>query len=773
MPSPFRILTVLVCLGAAAAADAQPAAQDAGARTAGFAVAGATPRAHARRVEVPPLLDGDVLGDPAYAAAEVATGFRQNRPDEGRRSSERTEVRIVHTDDTLYFGIVCYVRDPRTIIVADSRRDSSLDDTDSIQIILDTYLDQQNGFVFGTNPAGVEYDGQVTNEGQGSGRMGGGGGGGGGGGSQQQRGSGGGFNLNWDGAWQVRASVSEIGWTAEFAIPFRTLRYPGGERQTWGINVQRNIRHRNERAFWAPLPRQFNLNRLSLAGRLQGIEVPAQRNLKLTPYVLGEAVRSTAQRRTVGSGDVGADLKYSITPGLTLDLTYNTDFAQVEVDEEQINLDRFNLFFPEKRPFFLENAGLFSIGRPGQVELFFSRRIGISDAGEQVPIIGGARLSGKVGTDTNVGFLNMQTAAFGGEVASQNFTVARVRQDLPSRSNVGAMVVNRQATGSLAGSGDYNRTFAVDGRFGIGQSGTLSGFASETETPGSLAADTHAFGFTGEYENENTRLSLRYTEVAPDFNPEVGFYQRRGYRRMGATVFTFFRPDNFIGIHELRPHVSHHTVWNFRTGLHETQYTHMDNHWEWEGGHEAHTGINRTREGLFVPFEIFPGVVVPPGVYDHNESQLTFNTNRGAPVSASIRSTIGGFFGGERVRLIPELNVRLGETLNAQFRWDRNDIKLPGGDFITNLASLRVSYSFTTRLFLQTLVQYNDRAHLWSSNVRFGLLSDANTGLFIVYNDIQGLARLDAQFDPHLDIDEAAFGRTLTLKYSYLFDLLR
>ena len=357
----------------------------------------------------------------------------------------------------------------------------------------------------------------------------------------------------------MRARVSEVGWTAEFAIPFRTLRYPGGERQTWGINVQRNIRHRNERSFWAPLARQFNLNRLSLAGQLQGIEVPAQRNLKLTPYVLGEAVRSTARHRTVGSGDVGADLKYSITPSLTLDLTYNTDFAQVEVDEEQINLDRFNLFFPEKRPFFLENAGLFSIGRPGQIELFFSRRIGISDAGEQVPIIGGARLSGKVGNDTNVGFLNMQTAAFGGDVASQNFTVARVRQDLPSRSNVGAMVVSRQGTGNLAGTGDYNRTFAVDGRFGIGQSGTLSGFASETETPGGSAVDTHAFGVTGEYENENTRLNVRYTEVGPNFNPEVGFYQRRGYRRMDATIFTFFRPDNFIGIHELRPHVARTT----------------------------------------------------------------------------------------------------------------------------------------------------------------------------------------------------------------------
>ena len=223
--------------------------------------------------------------------------------------------------------------------------------------------------MFGTNPVGLEYDGQLTNAGQGSGGTGGGlvrrsG-------SQQQRGSGGGFNLNWDGVWQVRARIFDIGWTAEIAIPFRTLRYPSGAAQTWRLNFQRNIRHRNEESYWAPLPRQFNLNRLSLAGEMQGVEVPVQRNLKLTPYVLGAAIRRDAHTRATTLGDVGADLKYSLTPSLTLDLTYNTDFAQVEVDDQQVNLDRFNLFFPEKRPFFLENAGLFSVGQPGQFELFF------------------------------------------------------------------------------------------------------------------------------------------------------------------------------------------------------------------------------------------------------------------------------------------------------------------------------------------------------------------------------------------------------------------
>ena len=197
------------------------------------------PVAWAVEVNKGPVIDGDVLSDPVWKEAPLVSDFQQTRPDEGEAASERTEVRIVYDQDTLYFGVVCYVTDPRTVIVSDSRRDTSLTDTDSFRIIFDTYRDQQNGFVFGTNPAGLEYDGQVT---------------------------GGGFNLNWDGVWQVRARVSEIGWTAEFAIPFRTLRYPSDQTQIFGINFQRNIRSNNEQAFWAPLPRQFGLYRLSLAG---------------------------------------------------------------------------------------------------------------------------------------------------------------------------------------------------------------------------------------------------------------------------------------------------------------------------------------------------------------------------------------------------------------------------------------------------------------------------------------------------------------------------
>ena len=721
------------------------------------------PLVRAVSVEAGPVLDGDVLNDPAYANAVLATGFLQNRPFEGQPASERTEVRIVYSDVTIYFGVVCYTEDPATIVVADSRRDSDMTETDSFQILLDTYLDGQNGFIFGTNPAGIEYDGQVTNEGQGSGGFGGGGSGR-PGNNLQQSGSGGGFNLNWDGAWQVATRVTDIGWTAEVAIPFRTLRYPRNEVQSWGVNFQRNIRSRNEQAYWAPLPRQYNINRISLAGELQGVEVPAQRNLQFTPYLLGESLHRSEDRRDLSTGELGADLKYSVTPSMTLDLTYNTDFAQVEVDDQQINLDRFTLFFPEKRPFFLENAGLFSVGQSGQVDIFFSRRIGLGDNGEQVSIVGGGRLSGKIGSNTNVGFLNMQTESVGATgTPGQNFTVARVRQDLANRSNVGVMLVNREATGSLGGDGDYNRTYAVDGRWGIGEGGTVSGFAAATDTPGLSGGDSHAYGLSGQHETEQLRIGLGYTEVAPNFNPEVGFLARQSYRRLNGSVFTTFRPESFMGVHEIRPHMFNNTVFDFETGRQETRFTHIDNHIEWRNGYEVHTGMNLSLEGVFEPFEIFPGVIVPSGTYDHKEAQITGNTNQGAPVSARISTIIGGLFGGDRVTITPSIAARVGETFNAAFEWSYNDLRLPGGDFTTNLARVRLSYSFTTRMFFQALVQYNDRADLWSSNLRFGLLSDANTGLFVVYNDIQGLGS---------EIPTGA-GRTLTLKYSYIFDLLR
>ena len=416
---------------------------------------------------VEPVIDGQVLDDPAWSVATPARNFWQNNPDEGQPATQDTEVYVVFTDKTLFIGVVCYDDDPSKIIVADSRRDSSLVETDSFQIILDTYLDRQTGFVFGTNPAGIQYDGQVNREGDG-GFL-----------------TGGGFNLNWNGDWDVTAAISEIGWSAEFAIPLRTLRYGRADPMTWGVNLQRNIRRRNENAFWAPLPRQFNLYRLSLAGTMAGLDLPPQRNLNLTPYVLTTGRRPGVEGAEIENDqEIGIDVvKYSITPALTLDLTYNTDFAQVEADELQISLDRFNLFFPEKRPFFLENSGLFTVGRSQQVELFFSRRIGLSDDGEIIPIDGGARLSGAL-LGANVGLMYLQTDALDGVASPTGFAVARVNKELPNRSSLGAVVVDKAVSSRTVAGETDNRTWGVDGQWGIGQYGMVSGYVAQTDTPG-------------------------------------------------------------------------------------------------------------------------------------------------------------------------------------------------------------------------------------------------------------------------------------------------
>ena len=716
--------------------------------------------------DITPIMDGTVVGDPAWTTASIATGFQQSAPNEGEPATERTEVRIIYTADTLYLGVVCFDRDPTSIIVSDSSRDSSMNDADSFQIIIDTFQDQQNGFIFGTTPAAQEYDGQVVNEGGSRSLFGGGGRGG------FSRGSGGGFNLNWDGAWQVTATVSEIGWSAEFAIPFRTIRYPDRTEQLWGINFQRNIRRRNETAYWSPLPRQYNLYRVSMAGELSGLVTPVGRssNLQVTPYVVGKALarKNNTPRRVVATGDFGADLKYSVTSGLTLDGTFNTDFAQVEVDDEQINLDRFNLFFPEKRPFFLENAGAFTVANDGpasgrnlgQTDLFFSRRIGISDTGQQIPILAGSRLSGKVTDGITVGLLNMQTDEVGGNAPANNFTVARVRHDLPNRSSIGGLFVNKIATGTRARPNDYNRTYAVDGRVGLGQNGMMQGFFGRTDTPGRNGRD-HALSLSGNYTSESWRFISGYQENGEDFNPEVGFLRRTGgFRKFDFGVSNTSRPNGFFKFQEFTPHMSFTRFWNF-DGVMESSFMHAHLEGEFEDSSSVGAWYDAKSEQVFRNFKV-SGIVVPAGRYDFGETNYQFRYNRSAPISMGLSAKVGGFFGGTIMTWRPTLRARYGETLNLSLSYSRNDIDLPNGSTITNLTSLRAAYNFSPRIFAQALLQHNDSANLWSSNVRFGWLQDANTGLFLVYNEIEGIS----------DYVVTGAGRSLILKFSYLFDVL-
>jgi len=693
-----------------------------------------------------PLLDGNVLGDPAWLGVSPATGFTQIQPDDGLPATQKTEVFVAYSDDALYIGVVAYDNDPAGILVTDSRRDSDLGETDSFQVIIDGLRDGQNGYVFGTNPAGIQYDAQVTREGSGN-ALGSGGGG---------------FNLNWDGSWEVATSVSESGWSAEMRIPFRTLRYRRGDLQTWGINFQRNIRRNNEIVFWAPLSRQHNLYRVSEAGSVTGVSPPSQRNLQVTPYVLGSSAQGGDLTGTEDNTEFGFDLKYSITPSLTLDATYNTDFAQVEADEQQVNLDRFSLFFKEKRPFFLENAAQFTVGDPQSTELFFSRRIGISADGDQLPIEGGARLSGKIGNSTNVGLLYMSSEAVAGVAPGNKFTVARINQELPNRSAVGFMFIDRSGDGSylVAPGDDENQTYAIDGRWGVGDNLSLQGWVAKTSTPG-LDARDDAYSLKAHYNSAKWSYRLEYGEVGEDFNPEVGFLKRADFRRASLFLMHRIRPDNLLGLLEIRPHISITNHWDF-DGFQETGFTHVDAHWEFRNGYEIHTGVNFRREGVKEPFDIIDGVTIQPGTYDDSESAIVFHTNQAAPLSLAFRSVIGGRFGGDRVSFSPTIRYRIGETFSSELSYDYNDfdIPVPGGQFQANLARLRLSYSFTPKILLQALVQYNELDDVLGTNFRFSWLQSANSGFFVVYNEVdeRGIAGLPA-------------GREIIIKYSHIFDV--
>jgi hypothetical protein len=757
-------LLLLAALGLCPAPGALHAQAIEGGDTLRATVARSAPSADAAPATEPVRVDGR-LDEPIWQAAPLISGFLQREPLEGRPASERTEVRILYDHEALYIGAWLYDRDAAAILPGETRRDAELREGDAFTVVLDTYLDRQNAFLFATTPAGIEYDGQITREGQGGFTTGGVGQG------RAQSGSGGGFNKNWDGSWQVATTRDAEGWYAEFRIPFSTLRYAGSGPQTWGLNLSRNIRRKNEESFWSPIPRQFDLYRVSLAGTLTALEAPAQRTLALTPYLLGSGNRDY-QLGTGASwrGDVGGDAKIGITPSVTLDLTYNTDFAQVEVDEEQINLTRYRLFFPEKRPFFLENAGTFSVGTPQEVELFFSRRIGIQ-AGRPVPILGGGRLTGRAAGMT-IGLLNIQTqgvdqydastGAFTPLAPANNYSVVRALRELPSRSRVGATFVSRLNTGDLD---DRNLTYGVDGRLGIGEAISLDAYAAGTQTP-RLEGPEYAYSLSGSYTTGTWRSGFAFREVSEDFNPEVGFLTRPGHRFFSGRLLRAYRVPGISWLREVRPHISARDLQD-REWFTLTRLVHFDSHFEFSNGAFFQLpAINFTREGLKQPFEIARGVTVPVGTYDNVEWGFAYNTDLSARFSAQGRVDVGGFYSGRRAGTTSTLNARVGEKLLAGLRVSYYDVDLAEGSFQTSLVGLRAAYSFTPRIYLQSLIQYNDQTQNFSSNLRFGWLNTAGTGLFVVYNDSERAELFDRGLSGWQPLD-----RTLVVKFTRQFNM--
>ena len=722
---------------------------------------GSAREARADRADAAPVIDGR-MDDAVWARAAAVEGFVQREPVDGQPVSERTVVRLLYDDEALYVGAWLYERDPSRIVFSESRRDADLSDSDAFRILLDTYLDRQNAFVFGTTPAGIEYDGQVTREGQGgfTGQV------------RQQAGSGGGFNLNWDGSWQVATSRDGAGWYAEFRIPFATLRYDRSGPQRWGINFARSIRRNYEEALWSPVPRQFDFHRVSMAGVLAGVEAPARRPITVTPYVLGSGRKDYVADADADLGaEVGGDAKIGLTPSLALDLTVNTDFAQVEVDDDQINLTRFRLFYPEKRPFFLENAGTFAVGTPQDVEIFFSRRIGIED-GAEVPILGGGRVTGKVAGLT-IGVLDIQTDRLSSTgpdgravdlAPSENFGVVRVLRDFPNRSRIGAIAVSRVNTGDVD---DANFTYALDGRLGIGQGFTLDGYVARSQTP-SLHAGEMAYSASASYTSRDWEFGGTFREVGEGFNPEAGFLSRSAYRFVSGRVLRHVRIPQLSWFRELRPHITYREHFDL-DGFSETRLIHIDNHFEFANGAFFQLpALNFTREGLREPFEISPGVIVPPGTYDNAEWGFEYRTDESATVSVGGRIDIGGFYSGHRWGTSSRLNLRLGGTFATTLGVNYYDVTLDEGRFETTLLRLRAAYSFTPSRYIQALLQYNEQTDTFSSNLRFGWLNTAGTGLFLVYNDIENTGTFE-----RVGFRRGPMDRTFVVKFTRQLDFTR
>jgi hypothetical protein len=723
---------------------------------AGFAQEGQRPELTiGRAVDARPVMDG-VVDETVWQQAQPFSTFIQQEPNEGEPASERTEIRFLLDRQNLYVAVVCFDSSPQDILVSQSRRDADLGDTDSVRILLDTFHDGQNAFVFGTNPFGIEYDGQVMAEGQ----------------TGQGGGGGGGFNVNWDADWTVRARTTARGWEAEFAIPLKTLRYQPGDERTWGVNAMRNIRRKNEQVFLSPVPRGYNLYRVSVAGKLHGLSLPVRRDVRLIPYVSGtvnddKTLRSDPTRQ---SGDVGLDFKWGVRADLTVDLTVNTDFAQVEADEQQLNLTRFPLFFAEKRPFFLENAQMFQLGQPQSIDLFFSRRIGLSAAGEPIDIVGGGRLSGKLG-GFNVGVLNMQTDSASdirtGRVVApaNNFSVVRLQREM-GRSNFGAMFVGRQGVGDHAAAEDYNRAYGVDLGWQATTNGRVFAFLARTDSPDARGGSDYAGRAAYTYTHTSFTAGGGYAQVGDAFNPEVGFLRRRAYRSAEGRFNLSYQPKRWPWIRRIQPHT------NF------TLFTNLQNQLESSSGHWHFFDI-QTRTGArfgylfetqqdrpqraFTVYQDVTGrrVVIPPGQYAWTRGVFEGHTNQSASLSASLLHRVGSYYDGDYHGWNLTVGLRAGARLLSEIGWNRDDITLPGGKFRNDLVPVKVSYAFTSLASVQGLIQYNRQASTFSSNIRLALLNRSGTGFFVVYNDRRDTSSFTA---------EELLGRSVVVKYTRLFN---
>jgi hypothetical protein len=654
-------------------------------------------------------LDGR-LEEPAWQLAMPATDFIQQQPSPGQPASQQTEVRFLYDETNLYIGVTCFQSEDVPLVIGDITQDFNFGQSDALNLVLDTLHDRRSGFMFMTNPAGARRDGQTFNDGE----LG---------------------NIDWDGVWDVKTSRFDGGWIAEFMIPFTTVRFTTAEVQEWGFNITRAVRRINEQSHWAPVPIRFSPTRVSLAGTVRGFENLRQgRNFYVKPFIVAGAsqIRTGGRMETVRSlgrlddYDGGFDTKYSLTPSLTLDTTYRTDFAQVEADTQQVNLTRFNLFFPEKRDFFLENSGTFAFGPGGNLLPFFSRRIGLSAAGTPIPIIGGARTSGRIG-DFDTGFLAMKTESQG-STPSNNYLVGRVKRSLMRSSWVGAIVTNRTSTVD-----DYNRVYGADAHFLFYERLEFDSYILASDTPG-LGGKRQARRFQSAWRDDEFSISGQYNEVQTNFNPEVGFIRRRDNAQYQGQVSyqPQFRNNDTIRNLNFSTNVDYYR--GVSSGQIETRTHEANMGIEFDNNSNANFTITNTFDRLLEQDRI-QGIPLPPGDYEYLGYAASYSSSNSRRISGNASVDWGEFWDGTRRSFGGSVSVKPNYHLNVSLNYNRNNLTLGSGTAATNLVGTRIVYGFSPRSFLNAFLQYNSATREVSTNVRFNIMYKPLSDVYVVYND--------------------------------------
>ncbi len=699
-----------------------------------------------------PVIDGD-LGDPVWQEGNLLTNFIQLEPNLGQPSTQKTEVWMGYDSRNLYLAIRCYDTNPAKLLTGSMRIDADLTNDDNVSIIVDTFHDRRNGYLFSVNPIGAKTDALIRNEGEE-------------------------INVDWNGLWNAVTRRDAQGWTAEIAIPFKTLRFPNTPEQSWGFNIRRFNPRTQEASFWKPVGRHpGNAPGYNIAeyGEIKGLtNLGTAGRYQFTPYVIGRDERDF-HVRTKDTIDAGGDLKVNITSDVTADLTIHTDFAEVEADQQQVNLERFKLFYPEQRQFFLEGANLFYFGDrpepfdvPEKFYFFFSRVIGLAEDGRVViPVTGGAKVTGRAG-HTSIGFLNMTTEATnytdaGGNRIHEpqtNFTVLRLKQQLFGSSTVGLIGLNKQPNGE-----DHNRGIGFDWDFAFGNRLYTAGYVAQTDTPG---VDKRDSAYSGDivYKSELFRLRHRYTNVGENFNPEMGFLTRAGIIKNHTNLLsTFTLPDdNLLRLHKMTLVLDSNHITDQKGNL-QTQLT------TYEGGFStlASGGVAFLYyddiENLTTPLAVAKNAVIPAGHYRFKSLFTGISSGYAHRLGFTFWYHDGGYYGGDRLRTYLSVVYRPFDGLFIAPTYDRVRVDAPWGHFVTQIAQTSVDYSLTPTLLARATLQWRE-----GDNYRGNFMIDwtyrPGSDFFIVYNDVQDLdeIRHDSGFSP------LSPGKTIIAKVTRRFD---